>query len=272
MSFPLPNGDKAMRNSKKRRPIIKLKTVMPSRRGLSSPRSISCTMVACFIGAFLTPLDQPNAAAQALLYDNTDHTRFYEDGRSRMLWVAPGGGSNVSDSNWFNAQPFKIGNHDNVASVSINLARNISAMATGTVRISLWDDNGRGFPGQEVGELGVLDPTTLEIFDFPALTPTLPDSLPLVTFDSPIDDLARGETYYVVMDYRGIDPFDGDVLWGVSNSAVGSNRPGELLVTDRTDAVPPLEDSDWTPISQYFVHISFSRCRSRPPMSPTAQL
>ena len=95
---------------------------------------------------------------------------------------------------------------------------------------SIWDDNGRGLPGQEVGELGVLDIDSLPIFDFPGNQPNLPpapNQLPSVTFDSRIDDLVPGETYYVFIDYRDLDRTAfGDALVGLSNDVAGTNRAG----------------------------------------------
>ena len=203
--------------------------------------TLKAAMYAGFISTFLAFLETPNAGAQALLYDNTDHLwSLPHTGPRNIIWVGP------EQRDWIDAQPFKLGEHDNVASLSIPIARDLGSVAAGTIRFSIWDDNGRGFPGQEVGELGVLDIDSLPRFDFPGnqggpRPSVVANQFPLVTFDSRIDDLVPGETYYVFIDYRDLDrtPF-GDVLVGLGNDVAGTNRTGTSLIKKN-------EDRDWEP-------------------------
>ena len=179
--------------------------------------------------------------AQSLLYDNTDHLWSRSVGARNIHWVGP------ERINWIDAQPFRLGGHDNIASVSIPMSRSLDATSTGTIRFTIWDDNG-GVPGQEVGELGVLDIESLPRFNHASdfLPPRPPNPLPLVTFDAPIEDLVPDETHYVVIDYGGLDSVSfGEVLVGLGNDTAGTNRGGTALITFGDKALPPLEHSDW---------------------------
>ena len=212
-----------------------------------------------FAFAILTAHSQSVAAAESLLYDNTHHP--WSSNRNlpnTVLWTGP---SDAGD--WFDAQPFKLGGHDNVSSVSIRMARNLGRTAEGTIRVSIWGANAQGLPGEEVGELGLLDISELARFDFPGNQggPTPPLLLPEVTFDGPIDDLVPGEKYFVVKDYRGIAPFRfGDILAGLSNSANGTNQAGGAIATV-TNAVPPFENSEWFNLAQVFGPNQYSQMR-----------
>ncbi len=219
-------------------------------------RSNCCATLFSFAAAFwaflLFPQDRPGAMGQAILYDNTDHLwSLPHTGPRNVRWVGPS-----APGEWYEAQPFNLGAHDSIASVSIPMARGLSAAATGTIRFSIWDDNGRGFPGQEVGELGVINIESLPRFDFlrnqenPQLG-LVPNPLPSVTFDAPIDDLVPGETYYVAIDYHDLSSYElGNLLTGLSSTA-GASRIGGELYGDGFP-VPPFEDSDWVTAVTFF--------------------
>ena len=171
--------------------------------------SICCTV--------LSPLDQPIAAAQALLYDNS-HLEHHGTPKG-TIWLGP-----QFPGDWFFAQPFKMGAHDNISSVSIPMMRSVRQRnVSGNFAVAIWDDNGDGFPGQEVAVLGKMDVTSLTTHDFG--TPV--DNPAHISFDTPVDNLTPGKTYFIVIDNRELDSFNSGVqLWALANTREGTNGVG----------------------------------------------
>ena len=185
--------------------------------------------------------------AQAILYDNT-HLDWNRDRTvPGTIWTGPS-----SPGDFFFAQAFNMGGHDNISRVEIPMARHTNSDAAGTFAIAIWDDNGEGFPGEEVAILGEFKADSLTKFDFG--TPSSPNPIidpPVITLDAPVGDLNPGDTYHVVIDNRGLEgiSFD-DQLWPLANVTEGTNGVGGSR--GGFNKQPPLENSDW--VTPPFAH------------------
>jgi hypothetical protein len=206
-----------------------------------------------FVVAIILALMPCIGFAESVLYDNTDHRwSLPHTGPKNATWIANKGGNPVA---FFSALPFYMGGHGNVSGVSIPTGLDDSAPKRGSFRVSLWDSNNDGFPGQEIHELGVVDIASLTVCcDFGGRGPLLaPPVLPNVEFDTSVTGLTPGATYFVFIDWDNLPTVGFNAVQGLTNSAIGANGAGAAL--DSIDnPVLPLSNSDWRPTSRDFPH------------------
>ena len=117
------------------------------------------------------------------------------DNRAETLGFSPeAAGFPQNPMTWL-AQPFSTGEHDNVASVTINFRQALTAShASGNLSVEIWDDSGTEIPGSLVGVIGLVD------------VGQLTDEWELVTLDGPVHGLAPQSTFHVV-----VNPSDTNV-------------------------------------------------------------
>ena len=154
--------------------------------------------------------------AQVALYDNTNIE--LRSGERISPFSGPHDGAV--------AQPFNMGSHRSISSVSV--AMSLVGSPEGKVEASIWDDSGNGVPGQELASLGSVNMSDLSDIG------ESPTTLPIVTFDAPVQGLTPEATYFLVLEEQLAAPVSrtNTFLKGALFANAGTNDVGELLLTN----------------------------------------
>ena len=146
-----------------------------------------------------------------------------------------GGGFWNSDKDMMAAQPFYLGHHDAVNSVTLGLFGR--GNPDGTMYLDLHNDNG-GKPGSLVGRLGTLDPMSVA-------TGRKDEYL----FDTPISGLTPESMYHLVLWHDGMwtdHPNRGDrVFWSMTT------RPGSAEIPEGLAIDPIVGVDDWHTVRNF---------------------
>ena len=189
--------------------------------------------------------------AQAVLYDNTDHKwSVPHNVPKNVLWI--GGGREPL----INAQPFNIGGHDNISSVSIPIGLEDSTPTDGSYRVTLWEGNEAGVPGREIHEFGVVDLSELTVAsDFDGGGNLIEGPyLPEITLSSnPATGLTPGGNYFLVHVLDNLPSSSHGIIQGLTNSRIGSNGAGDSIDSPESYTLP-IADEDWTRTYAVFAH------------------
>ncbi|MEZ6121149.1 MAG: hypothetical protein R3C28_31910 [Pirellulaceae bacterium] len=151
-------------------------------------------------------------SAEVTLFDHLDPLRDPDADASRWrTWP-------TESLEWL-VQPFLTGNANNVASVTIDFLA--TGNPQGELTIEIWDDNGKGQPGNVVGVVGSLD-----LADLDGAGDGIGDwghwgDWEFITFDDAVSGLLPNSTYYVVLNSTDT------VIDGNNTFANGSSRSDE---------------------------------------------
>ena len=134
------------------------------------------------------------------------------------------------------AQPFLLGNHDTLNSVTLGIGG--KGNPNGDIHVEIWDDSGSGMPGEFRGTMG-------------AITPILDMSLnresESIVFDSPVSGLEPNEPYYIVVSTDGTNwNNSNDVRWGATK-VTGAAGAGEGMATLSTGEWHTIRDQPFPP-------------------------
>ena len=137
---------------------------------------------------------------------------------------------------WFNerpgdlaAQPFVLGEHDTITSVTLGMRRR--GRPGGTLYVDIYNDDGVGSPGTQIGRLGSIDPNTVAVGGGDYL------------FDDVVSGLDPNGSYYIVVSHDG-STFNNDnrVSWGSTD---------RRDVSGAGEAVAKTSLNDWHPIRNH---------------------
>ena len=119
------------------------------------------------------------------------------------------------------AQPFVLGEHDTITSVTVGMGRR--GTPGGTLYVDIYDD-GAGAPGAQIGRLGFIDSNTVAVGGDDYL------------FDEAVSGLDPNGTYYVVVSHDGFTFNNGNrVSWGGTDRRDLSGAGEAIVKTSLND-------------------------------------